>query len=131
MGERLGEFGDAEVVLVTFTRPRNLRGYRGRFHLPYTVVTDETREAYRAFGLGRGPWWRVYGYSTWRLYAGLIRRGRRLQRPVEDTLQLGGDFVVGRDGRLVYVFRSRRPDARPEVDALVAAVQVGDKGPAE
>jgi hypothetical protein len=31
--------------------------------------------------------------------------------------------VVGRDGRLVYVFRSRGPQDRPDIDDLVAAVR--------
>jgi hypothetical protein len=43
------------------------------------------------------------------------------QRPVQDTLQLGGDFVVGGDGRLVYAFRSADPDDRPPVADLIAA----------
>ncbi len=122
MRDRLDEMGDAEVVLVTFTRARNLRGYRGRLGLPYAVVSDETREAYRAYGLRRGPWWRVWGLRTLREYRRLLRRGSRLERPQEDTRQLGGDFVVDRDGRLAYAYRSQGPSDRPSVDELVAAV---------
>ena len=123
MRDRIEELGDAEVALVLFTRRRNLRGYRSRFGLPYSVVTSEDRAAYRAYGLGRGPVWRVYGARVLRRYAELLRRGRRLERPTEDTLQLGGDFVVGRDGRLAYVFRSSGPDDRPPVDDLVRSVR--------
>ncbi|MDP9071448.1 MAG: hypothetical protein M3N68_09235 [Actinomycetota bacterium] len=123
MGERLDELGDAEVALVTFTGQRNLRGLRARLGLAYPVLSDEDRAAYRAFGFGRGPWWRVWGPATLRRYAQLLARGRRPRRPTEDTLQLGGDVVVGRDGRLVYLFRSRGPADRPPVDALVAAVR--------
>jgi peroxiredoxin len=122
VGDRLGDLGDAVVALVTFTRQRNLRGYRSRFGLPYPVLTDETRDTYRAYGLGRGPWWRIWGPATLRAYGRLMRKGARLQAPKEDTLQLGGDFVVGRDGRLLYAYRSKGPDDRPAVDELVAAV---------
>lgn len=123
MRDRLEDLGDAVVALVTFTRQRNLRGYRSRHGLPFAVLTDEDRAGYRAYGLGRGSVWRVYGLATLRRYAQLLRRGERLQRPLEDTLQLGGDFVVGRDGRLAYVFRGSGPDDRPEVDELVEAVR--------
>lgn len=123
MRDRIDEFGGADVALVTFTRPRNLRGYRARFGLPFAVLADEHRAAYRAYGLGRGPWWRVYGPRVWVEYARLIGRGRRPQRPQEDTLQLGGDFVVAPDGRLTYVFRSTGPDDRPPIDELIAAVR--------
>lgn len=122
MSGRLDEFQDAGVVLVTFTKPRNLAGYRGRHHLDYPVVTDEERRAYEAYGLERGSVFRVYGLATLRRYAALRRQGAELEMPKEDTLQLGGDFVVGRDGRLTYVFRSEGPDDRPEVDELIEAV---------
>jgi hypothetical protein len=103
--DRLSEFGDAEVAVVLFTRPRNLRGYRGRFVAPLQVITDEPRDVYRAFGLDRGP--------------------QSPDEPAghEDTTQLGGDFVVGRDGRLAYAFRSRSVDDRPSVDDLLDAVR--------
>ena len=121
MGDRLGELEGVAVVLVTFTAQRNLRGYRARLALPYPVLADEARVTYRAYGLGRGPLWRVWGPATVRAYARLVRRGAQMHRPSEDTLQLGGDFVVGPDGRLVYCYRSRSPADRPPVDELVAA----------
>ena len=123
MRDRLEELGDAAVVLITFTRQRNLRGYRARLRLPYPVVSDESRSTYRAYGLGRGRWWRVWGPETLRTYIRLVRHGSRVRRPTEDTLQLGGDFVVGRDGRLLFVYRSKGPADRPSVDELVAAVR--------
>jgi hypothetical protein len=123
VGERLDELDGAAVVLVTFTRQRNLRGFRSRFGMPFPVLADEERVAYRSYGLGRGPWWRIWGPATVRAYAPLVLRGARLQRPTEDTLQLGGDFVVGRDGRIVYAYRSKGPGDRPTVDDLVAAVR--------
>lgn len=122
MRDRLDDLGDAEVALVTFTRPRNLRGYRGRLGLPYRVLADEGRATYRAYGLGRGPWWKVWGPATLKAYARLLRKGARLERPTEDTSQLGGDFVIDRQGRIAYAFRSTGPANRPSVDDLVAAV---------
>jgi peroxiredoxin len=120
---RLSEFGDAAVALVTFTRPRNLRGFRRRLRLAYPVLADETRAAYRAYGLGRAPWRSVWGVRTLRTYGRLMRQGRRPRLPTQDTRQLGGDFVVDHAGRIVYAYRSRRPDDRPAVDDLIAAVR--------
>ena len=122
MRDRLDEFGDAEVVVILFTRQRNLRGYRARYGIPFTCVTSEDLAAYRAYGLRRGPWWRVWGPPVWLAYARLVARGRRFERPTEDTLQLGGDFVVDADGELVYAFRSTRPDDRPAIAELLTAL---------
>lgn len=123
MRDRLDDLGDAAVALVTFAPRRVLRGYRNRLGLPFPVLSDEERAVYRAYGLGRGPWWRVWGWSTARRYATLLRRGRRLEAVRGDTLQLGGDAVVGRDGRVLYLYRSTGPADRPPVDDLVDAVR--------
>ena len=123
MRDRVDDLGDAAVAIVLFTRPRNLAGYRQRFVAPLTVLTDESRAAYRAFGFPSGPWWRVWGPAVWVRYAQLLRGGARFERPTEDTSQLGGDVVVGPDGRIAYLFRSASPDERPSVDDLVAAVR--------
>lgn len=123
MRDRIDELGDAEVALVLFARQRNLRGYRNRNGIPYTVVTSEDRAAYRAYGLGRTSAWRAYGWRIVGRYAELLRKGRGFERPGEDTRQLGGDFVVAPGGSLAYAFRSSGPDHRPSVDELVAAVR--------
>ena len=125
MRDRLEEFTGAEVAVVLFTRRRNLAGYRARFVEPLTVLTDETRAAYRAFGFPSGPWWKVWGPKVWLRYAQLLRGGATFQRPTEDTSQLGGDVVISPDGRIAYLFRSSSPDERPPVDELVAAVRDG------
>ena len=87
------------------------------------MLVDSSRAAYLAYGLGRGSVREVWGPKIWWAYAKLIRRGRRVHRPTEDTRQLSGDFVVGRNGRLAYVFRSKDPDDRPAVDDLLVAVR--------
>ena len=123
MRDRLEEFGDAEIAVVLFTRQRNLRGYRSRYVDPLSVLTDEDRALYRVFSLGSGSLWQVWGPKVWLKYARLLRGGATFEKPTENTSQLGGDFVVGRDGRLVYVFRSKGPDERPSVDDLLDAVR--------
>lgn len=134
MRDRLEDFGDAAVALITFTRQRNLRAYRRRLRLPYPVLADETRECYRAYGLGRGRWWRIWGFSTIKAYARLLRgrrrraarareKGRRTRPVKEDLRQLGGDFVVDREGRLTYEYRPKGPADRPPVGDLVAAAR--------
>ena len=97
MRDRLDELGEStEVVLITFTDLEALAEYRDRNALPFTVVSDADRAAYRVFGLGRGSVARVWGWRAGLRYVGLLRDSglRALRRPTEDTLQLGGDFVV-------------------------------------
>jgi peroxiredoxin len=120
--DRVGELDSAAVAVVTFARRDRLPAFRTNLDLPFPVLADESRDLYAHFGLDRAPWRRIYNLSTLRLYGRLLRRGRRFRRPREDTRQLGGDFVVGPDRRLVYAARPPTPDARPPVEDLVAAV---------
>lgn len=125
MRDRIDELGDdAIVALVTFTDEAALRDYVARHQLGFLALRDPDRSAYRAFGLGRGSLARVWGWRAARRYASLIRRDGigALRRPTEDSLQLGGDFVVDAEGRLVWGHWSEGPDDRPAVDELVAAV---------
>ncbi len=127
--DRLAEFTDTDgssavIALVTFSDPTFIDGYGDEHGLSFPVLIDQERTTYRRYGLGRGTVARVWGWRAAKRYVELIRRDglRALRRPTEDTLQLGGDFVIGVDGSLVYGFWGEGPDDRPEVGDLVDAV---------
>ena len=113
-----------EVVLVTFSTPERARRHRARLELPFPVLVDPDRAAYRAYGLGRGTVRRVWGPKTLRRYREVMRDDGMagLRRPDGDTLQLGGDFVVAPDGTLAWGFWSDGPDDRPAIGDLKAAI---------
>jgi hypothetical protein len=58
-------------------------------------------------------------------YLRLIFTGWRPRRGEvgEDMLQLGGDFILSSDRRLVYAHRSNDPADRPTANELVCQVQ--------
>ncbi len=125
MRDRLHDVGEAtDVVLVTFTDPSNLVAYSQTNELPFPILSDPDRRAYRAFGLGRGTIGRMYGWRAARRYLEIFRADGfgGLSRPTEDTLQLGGDFIVDAVGKLVYGFWGAGPDDRPSIDDLIAAI---------
>jgi len=111
------------IVVVSFAQPGSLAAYAERFGLADAVLlSDPDRTAYAAFGFDRGSRARVWlDPRVWRRYAGLLRQGRRLERPEEDTLQLGGDVLV-REGRVRWVHRSAGPEDRPSLAELRAAI---------
>jgi len=126
--DRLDEFGaDTEVVLVTFTDPAQLVSYRAKTGLPFPILVDADRSVYRAYGLGRASTRRVWSLGVLRTYARLLRRDGvgSLERPTDDTRQLGGDMVVAPDGTLAWGFWSDGPDDRPTIDTLISASQLG------
>ena len=126
MRRRYREFEAREtaVLVVSFAPVDRLEEYRQYLELPFTIASDHDRLAYRAYGLTRGSLLQVWGPRViWR-YLNLVIRGRKLKRPEkgDDLSQLGGDFVVARDGSLLYRHISQSPADRPPVEDLLRAL---------
>lgn len=126
MSDRINELGSATtVVLITFSVPTRIDAYQASYELPFPIVIDPDRSTYHRYGLGRGSVARIYGRRAVRRYLEIFRQNglRGWSRPTEDTLQLGGDFVIDPTGELVWGFWGEGPDDRPSVDDLVAAIR--------
>ena len=110
--------------MVTFTTPEFAVRYHEHHELPFPLLVDPGRETYRTYGLTRGSVGRVWGWRAMKRYVAIIARSGigELRAPREDTLQLGGDFVIDREGRLAWGFWGAGPDDRPPVADLAAAV---------
>ena len=120
--DHLDQFGDARIAIVTFATPERLAAYRQHLHLTFDIVADTDRTLYRLLGAERGSRRQVWSAGTIRMYARLIRAGRRLRRPTEDIRQLGADAVISRTGTLRYLSLPSTPDARPPISELIAAL---------
>ncbi len=120
--DRLGQFGDATVAVVTFAAPERLAAYRDHLGVPFAILADVDRKLYQLLGAERGTNRQIWSLGSLRMYVRLLRQGRRLQRPTEDIHQLGADAVVGRDGVLRYLSLPATPDARPPISELIAAL---------
>jgi peroxiredoxin len=120
---------DVDVVLIAFAGPDALDDYQHRRDLSFPILVDAERLTYAAYGLGRGSFAAVWGFATIKKYVSLLLSrnspiGRRdLGAATEDTRQLGGDFVIGPDGRLAWGYWCTGPADRPSADEVVAAVR--------
>jgi hypothetical protein len=114
----------ARVACISFAAPPLLAAFERELKLGVPLYGDPSRAAYGAFGFERGSVARVWlDPRVWASYTSLLARGRRLHRPQEDTLQLGGDVVLDADLGVRWIYRSRGPEDRPSVDRLIAALQ--------
>lgn len=127
MRDRYAEFKQlgSAVVVVSFAPPALVTAYLEKSPMPFAVVSDSSRTAYQAFGLVRTSWGSIFRASVVGRYLGLILRGWLPRRPQseEDVMQLGDDFVLDGQRRLVYAYRSTEPTDRPTVDDLLTAVR--------
>lgn len=125
----------AEVVLISFAQGEPLRAFARQMDLPFPVLSDPQRQAYRAYGLARGRWWNLIGPRTLWAYLGLtlrgrlwtwvtlLRRGQLGRGVVNDPYQLGGDFVIDARGTIRFAYRSSGPADRAPVGQLLEEVR--------
>ena len=90
-----------------------------------SFVADPTLSVYHAYGLGRNSAFKVYGAKIIWQYAVWAAQGKPIKKSGEDTLQRGGDFVVGRDGRLTLAHVGDDQSERPSIEAVLAALRAG------
>jgi hypothetical protein len=115
----------AEVLAVTQARPEFLAAFLRDEPLPFPLVADPERAAYRAFGLERAAWATLFRPTVVWHYLRLLLRGWGLRWPRsgEDLRQLGGDFILDAQGRFVFAHRSAEPTDRPALTTLVKTLQ--------
>ena len=122
--ERLG----AGVIFVAHNDPELLTAKMLHdLELPYILLLDPARTAYARWGLGEA------GMRSWLslgLYWATLTTALRVWLKKESSLghapgrtQLGGDFVVDRTGKLVFVNRLKSFHDRAKIAELLAALQ--------
>jgi hypothetical protein len=111
------------VAVVSFAEPAKLVHYQEHRRWPFTILADPQRVAYHAFTLKRLAWYRVFSPATLKLYWNLRRKGMKQDAYVgDDIFQAGGDFLLGRSGKILYAHRSKDPADRPSVAALLREI---------
>jgi len=119
--QRQAELTPARVVIITFASAAKAARALQPWLSAFEVWVDPEREAYRAWSLGSRRLG-LLNLGTVRLYAGLLFRGRRW-RPLQwDFTQLGGDAVLDAAGLVRLWHPGRTADDRPQIEALIRAV---------
>ena len=118
------------IVVVTFAAPEILARYQAHVHWPFPILADPERKAYGAFALKRLSWFRVFSPATLKLYLKLFRKGlARQDYGKEDVYQSGGDFLIDREGNILFAHRSEDPADRPSVATLLKAIDRNSRAP--
>ncbi len=114
------------IAALFFSQVHRLPQYRTHFEIPDSIplLADEGRTVYKAYGMRVGSLREIYSPQVIAKYARLIRGGMKMQMKTdEDTRQLGGDVIVGPDGRIILAHCSKNQADRPSVETLVATIR--------
>ena len=102
--------------------PAYARAFRDETRIPFPLLVDAQREAYRAAGLRSASMLEVLRPDN--ILAGLraFAAGHRQRRMGADPLQLGGSFVFGPGNVDRYAHLSRTYGDNAPVSALLTAL---------
>jgi peroxiredoxin len=111
------------IFVISFAEPDRLAPYQEHHRWPFEILADPKRIAYQAFALKRLSLSRVFSPSTIKLYFQLLREGKKLQNyGRDDYYQAGGDFLIDRDGNILFAHRSQNPADRPAIEKLLKVI---------
>ena len=71
---------DIKVLVITFEAGAVAMAYVKEADMAWPLLIDDTRSLYAAYGMDRGRWRDILGWSAWSIYAKLLFQGRRLRR---------------------------------------------------
>lgn len=125
MAEMKDRFERAPVVVISFEAKERVARLQDRLCLPFEIALDPHRTAYRTFELGRASFLRTYTHPEVVFFYGKALLQRRVPdvRLGQDRRQLGGDFVLDRDGFVVLAHPERGPEDRASVGEILRAVE--------
>lgn len=118
---------NTDVVTVTFGTPYWAKAWLQETQAPLTIWLDPEKKSYETYGMNRS-FWASWGPKNLWYYAKAIARGEEMHGNRGDTQQLGGDFIVDKDGIVRFAYPSKDPTDRPKISQLLATLhQITDK----
>jgi hypothetical protein len=111
----------AELAFVGNGRPDQAAAFASHEVPGCTVLTDPSRQTYKAMGMIRGvlP---TLGPGSAAAAVGAALRGHRQTTLEGDPWQQGGLVLVGRDSRILFLQRNRSAGDRPDLEGALAAL---------
>ena len=119
-----GEFEalDTKVVTLSFSAEQWARAWLQETQSPFPLLLDPERNAYRAYGLEHS-YLRSWNVRAISYYVRALLHGAKWRGIRGDSGQLGGDFVIDRQGIVRFAYTSHDPTDRPTVDQLLTALR--------
>ena len=112
-----------KVAVISFAEPAKLVRYQEHHQWPFTMLADPGRRAYQAFALKRLSWFQVFSPAALKLYWKLLRGGMKPEHyEGDDIYQSGGDFLIDRNGNILFAHRSQDPADRPSAVKWLQAI---------
>lgn len=117
---------DGKVVVISFGLQEGAERWLEDTGCPFTMLRDPERQIYHFFGLKRSVF-KVWCVASLVYYAEAMVAGKPLPKPYEnvhdDTIQMGGDFILSGEGAVTFLYPSKTNTDRPSVETIIAELK--------
>ncbi len=113
------------VLLVSFSSKGYAHKWIEEVCSIFRLLLDHEKAVYHTYGLDRSF------LRTWNLkivwsYVKMMRAGRKWRGIQGDSMQMGGDFIIDKEGSVRLAYRSHDPTDRPPIEQLLNVLrQIG------
>ena len=123
MREKKSSFDEVGLTVYPIGQgtPEELRSFMEGRDLPFKMLTDPTREVFRAYGLERGSPGQIFSRKVVVEGFKAATEGHVMSKVVGDVMQLPGSFVVI-DGTIAFAHRGQLSSDIGAPEDLIAAV---------
>jgi peroxiredoxin len=114
---------NTRVYIISFGTLPALQQWMNEVCSTFTVLLDRDRTAYKDYHLERSRLRSWHPRVVWIYVKRWLQHGEFYESHGDDTSQLGGDFIVDKNGILRLFHPSRDPSDRSSVDELVKVLK--------
>jgi hypothetical protein len=117
------EAAGARVFAIGMGEPWKARALRDELRVPFPLLVDQDRVAYRAAGLRTASVAQLLRPTLWRAARRAKKEGFRQVSSGPHPFQLGGSFLLGPGDVDVFVHRVAKLGTEPPIDELLEATR--------
>ena len=109
---------NTDIVAVSFGTPYWANAWLEETQAPFPIWLDPHKESYQLYGMTTSKL-QAWGPRNLWFYVKAFLRGEKSKGNRGETDQMGGNFIIDKDGIVRLAYPSKNPTDRPEVDTLL------------
>ena len=125
MCEKQSEFEklNTKILIISFGTFPAVTQWLNETCSKFIVLIDRERIVYNAYGLERSKFRSKNLRTLWLYFTRWLQGQKFHDSHGDDTSQLGGDFIVDKNGMMQFSYPSHDPTDRPSTDELLEVLR--------
>ena len=114
---------NTKIIVISFGTFPTVQQWLKETGINFPVLLDRERTVYTAYGLERSKLRSKSPRTLWLYFTRWLQGTQFHSSHGDDTSQLGGDFIIDKQGNLRFTYPSHDPADRPSVEELLGVLK--------